>query len=194
MATGAYAAIYCGADVLALTGADPAADPKAPDVIVIPTPGVIYDGSTTQDMQHGGNSQEDRRIPLVVAGGPVKAASRAIVPSQIAQVAPTVLRALGLDPAQLQGAAAEGTTPLPGLFCVEAGPAPAACPAPPPERCATHIVSDPAKTGLQASRGSLPPPACPPFFLLLSSLFSLEKTRQGRVAAAAHAQDAADRG
>ena len=143
----------------ALTGADPASDPKAPDIIVIPDPGVIYTGSTTKRAEHGGNSVDDRHVGLVVGGGAVQAVASGIripIPAATQMVAPTILRALGLDPMKLQGVAAESTPLLPGLFCREAVPSAAAsCSAKPPasdqERCCTRVLSDPGHPSLRVN-------------------------------------------
>ena len=39
--------------VAAFTGANPATDPKAPDIIVQPNPGVVYSHSGTKRAEHG---------------------------------------------------------------------------------------------------------------------------------------------
>ena len=146
-AAGPLAKVYCGPEVAALTGANPATDPKAPDIIVQPDPGVIYTDAlgATKRAEHGGGAVDDEHVGLVVGGGVVPTPGKVIVPAYTKQIAPTILRALGLDPTALQGVLAEGTLPLPGLFCLETPPpgaaAAAACAAPPPrETCCTRVL------------------------------------------------------
>ena len=147
-AAGPLAKIYCGPEVAAFTGADPATDPKAPDIIVQPDPGVIYTkASATKRAEHGGGAVDDEHVGLIVGGGAVKIAGSFAVPAYTKQIAPTILRALGLNPMDLQGVVAEGTLPLPGLFCLETPPPPPACAAPPPrETCCTRVLSGQATT------------------------------------------------
>lgn len=94
---------------------DPASDPRVPDIIVLPRPGVIYAGKTaTKIAEHGGFSDGDTHVLLVVSNpnlspGVIKS------PVQTTQIAPTILGALGLDPRALQAVRMENTPVLPGL-------------------------------------------------------------------------------
>ena len=118
-ASGPQSRVYCGADVAAYIGytsADFAKYPTWPDILVIPDPGVVYTTSTHFAVVHGGDSVEDRRVPLVVGGGAVSKAGKIGTAVDSRQVAPTVLTYLGLDPSQLQGVVAEGTVVLPGVL------------------------------------------------------------------------------
>lgn len=94
---------------------DAATDSRAPDIYVQPVDGVIYTNpKATKIAEHGGGSKDDRHVALVVAGPGVKAARHDGEVSTM-QVAPTILEALGLDPAALGAVKNEGTKALPGL-------------------------------------------------------------------------------
>jgi arylsulfatase A-like enzyme len=90
---------------------DPAQEPRAPDLAVIVQEGVIY-ADSAKGGEHGGFSDDDRHVALVVAapGAGSKTVDDGV---ETRQVAPTVLQALGLDPAKLDSVKAEGTHPLP---------------------------------------------------------------------------------
>ncbi|MEY2879461.1 MAG: hypothetical protein RLZZ15_1841 [Verrucomicrobiota bacterium] len=98
----------------------PETDPRMPDILIQPTLGAFYADNPDSPVgrallaEHGGMLDEDVNVPLLVsfAGAP-GTISRAPVFTH--QVAPTILAALGLDPALLQGVQIEGTPVLPGL-------------------------------------------------------------------------------
>jgi len=89
-------------------------DPRTPDIIVTPNVGVIYTGSSKKQEEHGGFAHDDVNVVLVVSGAGMKPGT---VYSEVGtnQIAPTILRALGLDPNQLDGVRLEGTQELPAL-------------------------------------------------------------------------------
>src|SRR5450631_1924741 len=93
---------------------DPA-DGRTPDIMVQPNPGVIYTGSTAKDMEHGGFAPDDGHLALLVY---YPGLDRKVVNSRVGtkQVAPTIIRALGLEPSLLDAVKKEGTQVLPGLF------------------------------------------------------------------------------
>jgi len=93
-------------------GLDPGQDPRTPDIIVTPNVGVTYSGSTTMIGDHGGFAHDDTNVLLLIAN-PFFSAQSVSAPTATAQVAPTILRALGLDPAALDAVKAEGTPVLP---------------------------------------------------------------------------------
>jgi arylsulfatase A-like enzyme len=64
--------------------------------------------------EHGGQFDEDTNVALLVSA-PGAAGSRIRAGAQTTQVAPTILRLLGLDPLALIGVKAEGTPVLPGF-------------------------------------------------------------------------------
>jgi arylsulfatase A-like enzyme len=92
----------------------PGGDPRTPDIIVQPNVGVVYTGSSTKQAEHGGFAQDDTNVMLLVAN-PSLHASTVTSFVETMQVAPTILKALGLDPNELQGVQKEGTPVLPGL-------------------------------------------------------------------------------
>ena len=90
-------------------------DPRTPDIIVIPNYGVVYTGNLKKQAEHGGFAHDDTNVMLLVSNPDLKARSiNSFV--ETAQVAPTVLKILGLDPNALDAVRLEGTPVLPGLF------------------------------------------------------------------------------
>jgi hypothetical protein len=93
---------------------NPARDSRTPDIIVQPTYGTIYTTSSKKIAEHGGFSFGDTSVGLVVSNPRLR--GRVIkTPVVTSQVAPTILRALGLDPEALQAVQIERTPILPGL-------------------------------------------------------------------------------
>ncbi len=89
-------------------------DPRTPDIIVTPNVGVVYTGSSKKLEEHGGFAHDDTNVMMLVANSALKAHTvHASVAT--AQVAPTILKALGLDPAALDGVKLEGTPVLPSI-------------------------------------------------------------------------------
>ncbi|WP_426505630.1 alkaline phosphatase family protein [Dactylosporangium sp. McL0621] len=107
-------AVHAGADAAAYLGAD-RGDPRVPDVIGLVQPGVVYTGKKSKIAEHGGATPADRDVPLVVSGAGVRRASTVDTAVRTAQIAPTILRLLGLEPGELQAARAEHTAVLPGI-------------------------------------------------------------------------------
>jgi predicted AlkP superfamily pyrophosphatase or phosphodiesterase len=92
---------------------DPQHDNRTPDVIVQPNYGVVYTGSTKKDAEHGGFSFADTNVGLIVSNPSIRGR---VVKSPVAtsQVAATILRALEIDPNELESVRVEGTKVLPG--------------------------------------------------------------------------------
>ena len=91
----------------------PAGDPRAPDVLGISQVGAVYTGKQAKIAEHGGDNPQDRAVPLVVSGGPVEDSGDVVgTPVETTQIAPTILRLLGLDPNQLQAVRIEHTETL----------------------------------------------------------------------------------
>ena len=103
-----------GGDELPLRFSDPLKDTRTPDIIVRPTYGTIYTTSTAKNAEHGGFNYSDTNVGLIVSI-PGLEAKTIKSPVTSAQVAPTILRALGLDPQALKSVRVEKTRPLPGL-------------------------------------------------------------------------------
>jgi hypothetical protein len=95
---------------------DPLHDSRTPDIIVEPEFGVIYSKPTTSGIaEHGSFNEEDTHVPILISnpslqGGTVESAV------QTSQIAPTILKILGLDPQKLEAVQIEKTQVLPGLF------------------------------------------------------------------------------
>ncbi len=101
-------------DELRLKFNDPANDNRTRDVIVQPIYGTIYTTSGMKVSEHGGFSFGDTNVGLVVSNPHLRA--RVLkTPVATSQVAPTILRALGLDPDALDAVRNEETPALPGL-------------------------------------------------------------------------------
>ena len=90
-------------------------DPRTPDIVVIPNIGVVYTGNLKKQSEHGGFAHDDTNVMLLVSNPDVKAHTvNSFV--ETAQVAPTILKILGLDPDALDAVRLEGTPVLPSLF------------------------------------------------------------------------------
>ncbi|MDR3418269.1 MAG: alkaline phosphatase family protein [Nevskia sp.] len=96
---------------------DPVASARAPNVFIQPNAGVIYSGSSKKIAEHGGGSQNDTEVALLVSM-PSFRANTVSDPVSTRQVAPTILAALGINPQKLDGVRKEHTRVLPGLFLV----------------------------------------------------------------------------
>jgi hypothetical protein len=92
-------------------GLDPGQDPRTPDIVVVPNVGVTYSGSTTMNADHGGFGHDDTNVVMLVANPRFKA-STVFATTTTTQVAPTIIKALGLDPEALDAVRQEGTAPL----------------------------------------------------------------------------------
>ena len=89
-------------------------DSRTPDIIVQPKIGVVYTGGAKKISEHGGFAHDDTNVLMLVSNTHLTA-HRYTTQVQTAQVAPTVLRLLGLDPQKLDAVRAEGTEVLPGF-------------------------------------------------------------------------------
>jgi hypothetical protein len=95
-------------------GIPPSGDPRTPDIVVTPNIGVTYSGSTAKLAEHGGFSRDDTNVMLLVSN-PRLTRKTVTSPVETMQVAPTILKALGLDPGALDGVRLEGTQVLPAV-------------------------------------------------------------------------------
>jgi Type I phosphodiesterase / nucleotide pyrophosphatase len=93
-------------------GLGPGEDPRSPDIIVTPNVGVTYSNSTSMIGDHGGFAHDDTNVMLLVANPNFRAQTVAAL-AATRQVAPTIVRALGLNPALLDAVRTEGTPVLP---------------------------------------------------------------------------------
>jgi len=93
---------------------DPLTDSRTPDIIVAPNVGVVYTGGKGKVSEHGGFAYDDRNVLLIVSNPSYKA-STFNDQVETRQIAPTIVKALGLDPNLLSAVRSEHTETLPGL-------------------------------------------------------------------------------
>ncbi len=91
----------------------PKGDPRVPDVFGVAQYGVVYTGKQGKIAEHGGANPQDRDVPLLVSGAPVGHHELDGRWVETTQIAPTILRLLGLDPGALQAVRIEHTALLP---------------------------------------------------------------------------------
>jgi Type I phosphodiesterase / nucleotide pyrophosphatase len=97
-----------------LPGLPPNGDPRTPDIVITTNIGVTYTGGQKKVMEHGGFARDDTNVMMLLAN-PGFAPATVTAPVETAQIAPTILRALGLDPHRLQAVQIEHTQSLPGI-------------------------------------------------------------------------------
>jgi hypothetical protein len=103
--------IFAGDAAARFIGVDQS-DPRVPDVIGIAQYGVVYTGHKGKIAEHGGDHLEDRNVPILVAWRGAPGGTAVSAPVETTQIAPTILKLLGLDPNELQAVQIEGTQPL----------------------------------------------------------------------------------
>jgi arylsulfatase A-like enzyme len=106
--------IYAGEEAADFIGV-PHGDARVPDLIGVTQVGVVYTGKKAKIAEHGGNNPADRNVPILVSGAGVRTGGTVSTAVETTQIAPTILRLLGLDPADLSAVRAEHTKVLPGL-------------------------------------------------------------------------------
>ncbi|MBG6108961.1 alkaline phosphatase family protein [Frigoribacterium sp. CG_9.8] len=118
VAASGLSTIYAGAEVARYFGTSES-DARYPDIFGLVTTGVVYTGGKSKIAEHGGASADDRDVPLVVStvgafddrdDNQSRTVDSAV---ETTQIAPTILKLLGLDPKQLQAVRIEGTDVLP---------------------------------------------------------------------------------
>lgn len=105
--------IYYGPSLF-LNFNDPTTDPRTPDIIVTPNVGVTYSSSHAKLAEHGGFSHDDTNVVLLLSNPSFKPRTVSAAVGT-AQVAPTILKALGIAPGLLDAVRAEGTSVLPAV-------------------------------------------------------------------------------
>jgi hypothetical protein len=92
----------------------PALDPRTPDIVLKVNTGVIFTGGTKL-AEHGGFNEDDVHTALLVS---MDGIDHAVVKSSVLnqQVAPTIIKALGLNPDDLDAVRKEQIPVLPFLF------------------------------------------------------------------------------
>jgi len=92
---------------------DPFNDNRTPDFVAITVPGLIYTGGTKL-AEHGGFAHDDRNVALLVSNPKL---SPRVIDKEVEtrQIAPTILRALDIEPSELKSVREEKTEALPGF-------------------------------------------------------------------------------
>ena len=93
---------------------NPTSDSRTPDIVVQPQVGVIYTKPGAKIAEHGGFTDEDTHVALLLSYAGFATSRMIDTPVQTKQVAPTILKALSLDPNALQAVKLEKTPVLPG--------------------------------------------------------------------------------
>jgi arylsulfatase A-like enzyme len=107
-------AIYSGNDFNTLFGGTlQSFANRQPDIIVQPELGVIYTGGSKK-VEHGGFHENDIHVPIMISQ-PGIVPHTVAAPVETKQIAPTILKALGLHPRELQAVVLEKTKRLPDL-------------------------------------------------------------------------------
>jgi len=98
---------------LKATFGGPATSDRIPDIIAIAVAGTVYTKGT-KIAEHGGINPDDVHVALLVSNPklPHRSVTAAV---RTAQIAPTMLKVLGIAPTELMAVRAEGTKPLPGF-------------------------------------------------------------------------------
>ncbi|MFD5463892.1 alkaline phosphatase family protein [Kitasatospora sp. NPDC127059] len=103
--------IYAGDEAADHFGVDPG-DPRVPDVFGVAQYGVVYTGGS-KIAEHGGAHPDDLDVPLVVSGAATPDGVRRDEKVETKQIAPTILKLLGLRPNALEAVREEHTRVLP---------------------------------------------------------------------------------
>ena len=104
--------IFGGAQAARFFGVRPS-EPDHPDVFGIAQVGTIYT-TGSKIAEHGGDNRGDRDVPLLVYAPGTVRRSKNDAWVETTQVAPTILKLLGLRPSDLQAVQIEHTRVLPG--------------------------------------------------------------------------------
>ena len=93
----------------------PASDPRRSDIVGIAQHGVVYTGGRGKIAEHGGDDQQDRNVPILVVLPSLRHGHLIGAHVETTQIAPSILKLLGLDPRALDAVKIEHTRVLPGL-------------------------------------------------------------------------------
>ena len=111
---GGLTTVYAGAEARQYFHTQPG-DTRVPDLFGVAQHGVVYTGGKSKIAEHGGAADDDRNVPIVVSGAGVDARGVDGRKVETTQIAPTILRLLGLNPQRLQAVRIEHTEALPEL-------------------------------------------------------------------------------
>ncbi|HEX4661390.1 MAG TPA: alkaline phosphatase family protein [Streptosporangiaceae bacterium] len=106
--------VYAGEEAADFIGV-PHSDSRVPDIIGIVQHGVVYTGGKAKIAEHGGNDRQDRNVPILVVLPGLHHGDVIGSAVETTQIAPTILRLLGLNPFDLQAVQIEHTKVLPQL-------------------------------------------------------------------------------
>jgi hypothetical protein len=106
--------VYAGAAAAAFIGV-PVGDPRVPDIIGIVQHGVVYTGGKAKIAEHGGDDPQDRDVPILVVLPGLRNGHVIGAPVETTQIAPSILKLLGLNPRALDAVRIEHTSVLPGI-------------------------------------------------------------------------------
>jgi len=107
------ATVFAGASAARFFHVKPG-DARVPDLFGIVQHGVVYTGGKKKIAEHGGAAAEDRDVALVVGSAASWSGGETVDrPVETTQIAPTILRLLGLNPNALQAVQMEHTAVLP---------------------------------------------------------------------------------
>ncbi|HEY8910967.1 MAG TPA: alkaline phosphatase family protein [Desulfosporosinus sp.] len=87
---------------------NPATDSRVPDIVIQPNDGVIYTTPGKKIGEHGGFNKDDTNVALLLSYAGVPKAQQMTSKVETTQVAPTILRVLGLNPNELQAVQRNG--------------------------------------------------------------------------------------
>jgi len=96
---------------------DPGKDPRTPDIILKVNTGVIFTGGS-KIAEHGGLNEDDVHVALLLSL-PWLGQETVKTPVTNQQVAPTIIKALGFDPDELQAVRRDQIHVLPSVFFSE---------------------------------------------------------------------------
>jgi hypothetical protein len=104
------ATVFAGADAAAYFHVA-VGDSRVPDIFAVSQYGTVYTGGKGKIAEHGGANPQDRDVALFVSGAGV---DHSVNDSWVetTQIAPTILRLLGLNPNALQAVQIEHTKAL----------------------------------------------------------------------------------
>jgi Type I phosphodiesterase / nucleotide pyrophosphatase len=109
--------IFSGPAILPMfnaPGLPPNGDPRTPDIVITTDVGVIYTGHQAKVAEHGGFANDDTNV-IMLLSNPRFAPRTVFSPVETTQVAPTILKALGLSLSKLQAVQIEHTQVLPSV-------------------------------------------------------------------------------
>jgi hypothetical protein len=88
-------------------------DARVPDIFGISQYGSVYTGGHGKISEHGGANPRDRHVPILVTGAGVREHTVNNSSVETTQIAPTILKLLGLNPNALKAVEIEHTAALP---------------------------------------------------------------------------------